>query len=96
MNVWCCGKYIDMEIGQKVLVFKCGSGRTIFGEYATLTRTTKTQLVFVTESGVTIKTRNDNLHYVVGKAGKQDWTVTPNIAGRDEDPNFIECPVFVY
>ena len=34
MKVWNCGKFEDIEIGQKVFVGHCGSGHTVFGEYA--------------------------------------------------------------
>lgn len=59
------------QIGDKFLVGECGSGHTVFGEPATLTKITKLHLVFTTESGTTVKTKIDNLHEVVGKAKKQ-------------------------
>ena len=71
MKVWNCGNFENIEIGQKVFVGHCGSGHTVFGEYATLTRTTSMHLVFTTESGTTIKTKKDNLCHVIGKAAAQ-------------------------
>lgn len=90
MKVWTTGKYIEVSIGQKFLVARCGSGRSYFGEYATLTRTTKQHMVFTTDSGATVKTAIDNFCMVVGKASKAGYFVSPNIEGRDEDPNFYK------
>lgn len=91
MLVWSCGKFHNIEIGQKVFVGHCGSGRTVFGEYATLERTTTKHLVFKTESGATIKTAIDNLHQVVGKAGKQG-----NFVSLVTEREFIHSPLSVY
>lgn len=91
MKVWTCGKYENIEIGQKVFVGHCGSGHSVFGEYATLVRTTKQHLVFKTESGVTIKTAIDNLHQVIGKAGKQG-----NFVSLVTEREFIHSPLLVY
>lgn len=67
-RVWTAGRFEQIEIGQKVFVGYCGSGHSVFGEYAVLERATKTQLVFKTESGGVIKTAIDNLYHLVGKA----------------------------
>lgn len=91
MKVWHCGNFIDVTIGQRFLVARCGSGHTYFGEYATLKRTTKQHLVFITDSGAQVKTSIENLHKVVGKAA--EYFVSPNIEGRDKDPNFIKSNV---
>lgn len=72
------------------MVAHSGSGRSYFGEYATLTKTTKQHLVFITDSGAQVKTSIDNLHKVVGKAAKENYFVSPKIEGRDEDENFIK------
>lgn len=77
MKIWFHGKYIEMNIGERVTVFKCGSGHSTYGEEATLTRTTERHLVFKTDSGATVKTATDNLSKVVGKAGKAGWHVHP-------------------
>lgn len=91
MKVWNNGEFENMEIGQKVFVGHCGSGRTVFGEYGHLERTTKQHLVFKTESGATIKTDIDNIHKVIGKAGKQGNFVS-TITERD----FIPSPLYVF
>lgn len=90
LKVWSCGKFINMEIGQKVLVAHCGSGHTYFGEFGKLVRVTKQHLVFLTDSGTQIKTAIDNLHKVVGRAAKEGIWVSTNIDGREDDPNFIK------
>lgn len=85
-RTWHSGKFIEVEIGQKFLIARVSSGRSYFGEYATLERVTERHFVFITESGSQVKTAKDNLHKVVGKFG--DYFVSPNVEGRDEDPNF--------
>lgn len=91
MKVWNCGKFEDIEIGQKVFVGHCGSARTVFGEYATLERTTTKHLVFKTESGATIKTDIENIHKVIGKAGKQG-----NFVSLVTEREFIHSSLSVY
>ena len=91
MKVWNCGKFDNVEIGQKFFVGSCGSGHTVFGEYATLVRVTKLHLVFKTESGVTIKTDKDNLCKVIGKAGQQHIFVSTVI-----EREFIQSKTFIY
>lgn len=36
MKVWNNGKFVEVEIGQRVLVATCGSGRSYFGEFGSL------------------------------------------------------------
>lgn len=91
MKVWANGKSENIEIGQKVFVGHCGSGHSVFGEYGTLVRTTKMHLVFKTDSGKTIKTAIDNLHQVIGKAGKQG-----NFVSLITEREFIHSPLMVY
>ena len=91
MKVWNCGKFEDIEIGQKVFVGHCGSGRTVFGEYAILERTTTKHLVFKTESGATIKTDIENIHTVIGKAGKHG-----NFVSLVTEREFIHSSLSVY
>ena len=86
MKVWNCGKFIDVELGQRFLVATCGGGHSIFGEYAVLDRITEQHLVFVTDSGTVVKTAKDNLHHVVGKAAKANYFVSASIERND---NFI-------
>lgn len=90
MKVWFCGEFIDMTIGQKVTVFRCGSGRTTFGEGATLVKATAKNLVFKTQSGAVVKTDKENLHKVVGKAGAEGYSVTVKPADQFEDMIFEE------
>lgn len=96
MKVWDCAELKEVTLGQKFLVAHCGSGRTYFGEYAILVKATEKHLVFKTESGVTVKTSQENLNKVVGKAGIQGYFVSSRINGRDDDKNFIHQSVFVY
>lgn len=91
MRVWNCGKFDNVEIGQKFFVGSCGSGHSVFGEYATLMKVTKLHLVFKTESGVTIKTDKENLHKVVGKAGQQHIFVS-TVTERE----FIKSSITIY
>ena len=41
--------FVDVQFGQEVTVFRCGSGHSKFGERAHLARVTSQHLVFVTE-----------------------------------------------
>lgn len=68
--------WADINIGQEVTVYRCGSGFSVFGEKAHFERTTKQHLIFVTESGAEVKTKIDNLFAVVGKAHKAHYCVT--------------------
>ena len=77
MKVWYDGGHIDMEIGQEVTVFRCGSGLSCFGEPGKLARVTAQHLVFITESGATVKTAKDNIHCVIGRAKKDGYGVSP-------------------
>lgn len=62
LDVWYVGEWINIELGTKVLIAKCGSGKSVFGEYATLTKITKGgSLVFTTESGTKVSTKKENL-----------------------------------
>lgn len=92
MKVWNLGKFENIEIGQKVLVARCGSGHTYFGEFAVLSRTTSRHLVFTTDSGAIVKTSIDNLG-TIGKAAKAGYWVSLNIEGRENDKNFFKQSV---
>lgn len=91
MKVWTNGKFEEVEIGQKFFVGKCGSGHSVFGEFATLERTTSQHLVFKTESGTVVKTNIENLYEVVGKAKKCGYFVSIKT-----DRDFINDPVMFY
>lgn len=84
MKVWNCGRYEEMEIGQKVFVGRSSSGRSVFGEEAILTGVTKQHLVFTTVSGSIIKTAIDNLHAVAGKANKAGYFVSTALRAEGE------------
>ena len=75
-KVWNCGNWMEIQMGQEVTIFRCGSGHAAFGERAHLERTTKQHLIFVTESGAQVKTAIDNLHHIVGKAAKERYCVS--------------------
>lgn len=93
MMVWYCGAYRSIKVGQQVFVGHCGSGHTVFGEMGKLEKATTQHLVFRTESGETIKTKIDNLHDVIGKAGMQGNFVSLNLRKENE---YIHSPLFVY
>ena len=75
MKTFYIGEYVNIEIGQEVTVARTTSGRTMFGEPATLTRTTKQHLVFTTQSGKTVKCPIDNMSRTVGKAEKAGYFI---------------------
>ena len=61
MKVWDLGSLIDVEIGQKVLVARCGSGKSYFGEFGKIARATDKHIVVVTDSGAVVKTDMEEL-----------------------------------
>lgn len=75
MRTFHYGNFINIEIGQEVTVARSGSGRTVFGEPATLTGTTKQHLVFTTQSGKTVKCPIDNMSSTVGKAKQAGYFI---------------------
>ena len=75
-KVWNCGKIHEMVIGQEVTVFRTSTGHTTFGEPANLTKVTTQHLIFTTHSGAIVKTKVNNLHWVVGKADKNRYCVS--------------------
>ena len=75
-NTYTMNEIKNFKVGDKFFVGNSGSGRTVFGEQATLTKITKLHLVFTTESGTIVKTKIDNLNEVVGKAKKQNIFVS--------------------
>lgn len=76
MKMWYDGDWAEVRINQRATVFRCGSGTTMFGEGAALTRFTKQHAVFTTDSGATVKTTVDNIHQVVGKARDERYAVS--------------------
>lgn len=88
VNVFESGELVELSLGQKVLVFDVGAGRTYFGELATFEKVTSQHLVFRTESGAVVKTKKDNIDEVVGKAKKAGYAVTTKVEGIENDKNF--------
>ena len=83
MKVWNLGSFIDVEIGQKVLVARCGSGKSYFGEFGKIARTTNKHIVVITDSGATVKTEIDTLN-TIGKAAKAGYFVSLHVEGRED------------
>ena len=77
MKTWYDGEYIELYVGQVVTVYRRGQDHRLYGELATLTRSTKRYLVFTTDSGATVKTRRDCLHATVGDAKEKGYCVSP-------------------
>lgn len=82
MKVWNLGKFVDVEIGQKVLVARCGSGKSYFGEFGKIARATDKHIVIVTDSGAVVKTDMDL--NAVGKAAKAGYFVSLRVDGRED------------
>lgn len=83
MKVWDLGKFVDVKIGQKVLVAKCGSGKSCFGEFGKIARTTSKHIVVITDSGAVVKTNIETLN-TIGKAAKAGYFVSLHIDGRED------------
>ena len=77
MKTWYDGEYIELYVGQVVTVYRRGQDHRLYGELATLTRSTKRYLVFTTDSGATVKTRRDCLPATVGDAKEKGYCVSP-------------------
>lgn len=92
MKVWFCNELVNVELGERFFVGRCGSGRTVFGENATLTKVTNNHMIFTTDSGAIVKTKRDYLSWTIGKAAKEHYWVGFE---RDikADENIIEMPV---
>ena len=87
MKTWYDGRYMELCVGQVVTVYRRGQDHKLYGELASLTRSTKRYLVFTKDSGATVKTRLDNLHATVGEAREQGYCVSPEPA--DAFPHMI-------
>lgn len=72
-------KFVNVEVGTRCLVAEVASGRTIFGEYGTVTKELKNHLVITTDSGTVLKV-NDMFH-PVGKFS--NYFASLNIENRD-------------
>lgn len=85
LRVFKLGEFIEINDEMDFYVGTCGSGRTVFGEKAKLTRTTANHLIFTTESGTIVKT-NYNMT-TIGKAAKNNYWV--GVGDRTNEPNYI-------
>lgn len=74
-------RFEDVEVGRRVLVARCGSGRTIFGEFGTVTKELKNHLVITTDSGTIVKV--NDMFRTVGKAEREGYFVSLKTEGRD-------------
>ena len=83
MKVWNFDKFVDVEIGQKVLVARCSSGKSYFGEFGKIARVTDNHIVVITDSGAVVKTNIETLS-TVGKAAKAGYFVSLRIEGRED------------
>ena len=77
--------FVEFNIGDRFSVVRCGRGHDIWGEHATLIRTTERHMVFKTDSGTIAKTQIDNLFATVGKASKNGYFVTMNMFENSEN-----------
>lgn len=93
-KTWWRGNYNEFKQGQRFFVGWCGTGRSVFGERATLVQITDKHLIFKTDSGTKIMTAAWNLYIVSGKAGKQGIFVSPVFTGIDR--HYYHAPVFIY
>lgn len=84
-------RYEDVKVGTRCLVARCGSGRTIFGEFGTVTKELKNHLVITTESGTIVKV--DDMFNTVGKARKAGYFASLNVERRD---NLIQSRVMYW
>ena len=89
MRIWDYGKWVDLEIGQRVFIGKCVGLRSVWGEFGRFERVTKQHAVFISESGSIIKTAIDNLCHVAGGFGREGWWVSPKI-DRVEGKDFMQ------
>lgn len=89
MKAWFYGDLVDIKIGMKVLVARCGSGHSYFGEFGKIVKYTENHIVIETESGAIVKTKMNNIGCTVGKAAKNGYSVSIKVDGREEDKNFF-------
>lgn len=82
MKIWNFGEFVDVEIGQKVLVARCGSGRSYFGEFGKIARVVNKHIIVVTDSGAIVKTDMDL--NTVGKAAKAGYFVSLHVDGHED------------
>ena len=93
MKIWTSGEWVNIEIGQRVFIGRCGAGTDVYGEFGRLERVNARHAVFVSDSGSVIKTAIDNLYHVAGGfKGRYFISLgTDRVEGRDymhERPNY--------
>lgn len=93
MKIWTYGKWEHIEIGQRVFIGRCGSGRNVYGEFGCFERVTAKHAVFVSDSGSVVKTAIDNLNRVAGGFKDRYWVSLriDRVEGKDymqEQPNY--------
>lgn len=93
MKIWDSGEWVNIEIGQRVFIGRCGTGTNVYGEFGRFERTTARHAVFVSDSGSVIKTAIDNLYRVAGGFKGRYWVSLhiDRVEGRDymmERPNY--------
>lgn len=96
MKVFMYGEIKDVNIGDRFFVGHCGSGHSVFGENATLTKVTKQHCVFTTDSGAIVKTKADNIAHTVGKAAKEMYFVSFGERDFESDKDLIHSAVMYW
>ena len=84
MRIWNTAeaKSVEVKVGTRCVVARCGSGRTYFGEFGTVIKELKNHLVIATDSGTIVKV-NDSF-ITVGKAHKSDYWASLKVDGRED------------
>ena len=80
MKIWNNGRFENVEVDTRCIVARCGSGKSYFGEFGTVTKELKNHLVITTDSGSIIKV-NDSFK-PVGKFS--EYFVSLNIENRND------------
>ena len=85
MKIWDSGEWVNIEIGQRVFIGRCGTGLNVYGEFGHFERVTARHAVFVSDSGSVIKTALGNLFLVAGGfKGRYFVSLrTDRVEGRD-------------
>lgn len=81
-KVFTCAGIKEVELGQRVVVARCSSGRSYLGEFGTITKFLEKHIVITTDSGAIVKV-NDCFN-TVGKASKNNYWASLNIDNRQD------------
>ena len=76
------GSFEDVEVGARCIVAHCGSGKSYFGEFGTVTKELKNHLVITTDSGTIVKV--DDMFRTVGKAKKAGYFASLKTDNRED------------